>query len=73
MKNKSVFVCTECGYQSASWLGKCPGCGSWNTLEEMISEPEPEKKSWFSSALGDSAARIAGLTAAISAGNISGI
>ena len=44
MKNTSVYVCTECGYQSARWLGKCPGCGSWNTLEEFIKEPEAENK-----------------------------
>ena len=34
MKIKTVYQCTECGYQSAKWLGKCPGCGEWNTLEE---------------------------------------
>lgn len=33
---KTVFVCSECGYQSPKWLGKCPECGSWNTLEEEI-------------------------------------
>jgi DNA repair protein RadA/Sms len=44
MKNKSVYICSECGYQSARWLGKCPGCGSWNTLEEYVEE-ETESKS----------------------------
>lgn len=34
MKNKTEFVCTECGYRSSKWYGKCPGCDSWNTLEE---------------------------------------
>lgn len=29
-----VFFCGECGYESSKWLGKCPGCGSWNTLVE---------------------------------------
>ncbi len=33
-KNKSIFVCSECGYESAKWLGKCPSCGSWNTFYE---------------------------------------
>ena len=42
-KSKSVFFCTECGYESSGWLGKCPGCQSWNTfVEEKI---KPEKKS----------------------------
>ena len=44
MKNKSVYICSECGYQSARWLGKCPGCGGWNTLEEYVEE-ETENKS----------------------------
>ena len=35
MKNKTVFVCNECGYESAKWLGKCPACGSWNTFFEQ--------------------------------------
>lgn len=34
MKNKTEFICTECGYKSTKWYGKCPGCDSWNTLEE---------------------------------------
>jgi len=29
-----VFFCTECGYESSGWLGKCPGCQSWNTFAE---------------------------------------
>lgn len=33
-KGKSVFFCTDCGYESPKWLGKCPGCGSWNTFKE---------------------------------------
>lgn len=31
---RPTFFCGECGYESAKWLGKCPGCGSWNTLVE---------------------------------------
>lgn len=38
MKNKTVFVCSECGYESPKWLGKCPGCGSWNTMVEEIEQ-----------------------------------
>jgi len=34
-KNKTVFVCNECGYESGKWLGKCPACGSWNTFFEQ--------------------------------------
>lgn len=34
MKQKTVFVCSECGTESPKWNGKCPGCGAWNTMEE---------------------------------------
>ena len=34
-KNKTIFVCNECGYESAKWLGKCPACNSWNTFFEQ--------------------------------------
>ena len=38
MKAKTIFVCNECGYESAKWMGKCPACNSWNTFfEEKIS------------------------------------
>ncbi len=33
-KIKSVYFCSACGYESAKWLGKCPGCGEWNTFTE---------------------------------------
>lgn len=43
MKIKTSYVCNECGYKSAKWLGKCPECGNWNTFEE--SETEIKKTS----------------------------
>lgn len=33
-KNKTVFVCSSCGYESPKWLGKCPACNEWNTFYE---------------------------------------
>lgn len=33
-KVKVKFVCTECGTESPKWMGKCPGCGAWNTMVE---------------------------------------
>lgn len=33
-KAKSVFVCSECGYEAPKWMGKCPSCGSWNSFYE---------------------------------------
>ena len=38
-KTKTAYVCTECGYDSPKWYGKCPSCGSWNTMaEETVRE-----------------------------------
>ncbi len=33
-KEKTIFLCNECGYESPKWAGKCPSCGAWNTLVE---------------------------------------
>lgn len=33
-KVKTIFVCTECGYEAVRWAGRCPDCGNWNTLVE---------------------------------------
>ncbi|MCR5725677.1 MAG: DNA repair protein RadA [Treponema sp.] len=38
-KSVTVYKCSECGYSQPRWLGRCPQCGSWNTLEECISDP----------------------------------
>ena len=35
-KSKSVYICSECGYETPSWLGQCPSCNEWNTLNEEI-------------------------------------
>lgn len=37
-KIKSVYICSECGYESPKWYGKCPGCDNWNTMNEEIKE-----------------------------------
>lgn len=38
MKAKTVFYCTQCGYESAKWTGRCAGCGEWNTMVEAPAE-----------------------------------
>lgn len=43
-KKKVVFECTACGYQSPKWMGKCPNCGAWNTLEESIMQKSAQPK-----------------------------
>lgn len=37
-KKKTVYVCAECGHESANWAGKCPACGMWNTMKELSLE-----------------------------------
>jgi DNA repair protein RadA/Sms len=48
-KDKSVYVCSECGGSSPKWLGKCPACGAWNTLEETAAEAAGSKPHRFQS------------------------
>ena len=44
-KTKTLYVCGACGYESARWMGRCPDCGAWNTLEEQAPQAEtPAKK-----------------------------
>ncbi len=35
-KNRSIYVCTNCGYETPKWYGRCPDCGEWNTLTEEV-------------------------------------
>lgn len=39
-RSKTVFVCSECGYETPKWAGKCPGCGEWNTMVEDVRLPQ---------------------------------
>src|SRR3972149_7143353 len=48
MKIHSEFICQQCGYHSSSFLGKCPECGSWNSLVETeVSTETPKSKLQF--------------------------
>jgi DNA repair protein RadA/Sms len=43
-KVKTAFFCTQCGYESAKWVGKCPSCQQWNTFVEEVLQKESVKK-----------------------------
>jgi DNA repair protein RadA/Sms len=43
-KEKSIFVCTDCGAESLKWIGKCPSCGAWNTYKEEIIRKDPKEQ-----------------------------
>lgn len=36
-KSKTIFVCSQCGYETVKWLGRCPSCGGWNCFDETVS------------------------------------
>lgn len=49
-KTKSVYVCSNCGNDSAKWIGKCPICGEWNTyVEELIAKENKRADTLFDS------------------------
>lgn len=56
MKSKTTYICNECGYQSPKWMGKCPGCNSWNTMEETIVADKKTSAARTAAASGVSAA-----------------
>ncbi|MEZ7894835.1 MAG: DNA repair protein RadA [Thauera sp.] len=54
-RQKSAFVCTECGAQAVRWQGQCPQCQAWNTLVETVLEPAaPAAGSRFAALAGES-------------------
>ena len=62
-KQTSVYFCQSCGYESAKWMGQCPGCHEWNTfVEEPVVKADPGSASFRIS----SAAKGAGSTKVLS-------
>ncbi|OZM55876.1 DNA repair protein RadA [Lottiidibacillus patelloidae] len=52
-KKKTKFMCQECGYETPKWLGKCPGCGAWNSfVEEFVITGKAQSRSFASSSSG---------------------
>ncbi|WP_295639928.1 DNA repair protein RadA [uncultured Methylibium sp.] len=48
-KERTVYTCSDCGGTSPKWLGKCPACGAWNTLEEGVAEAASATRHRFQS------------------------
>ncbi|MDL2225145.1 DNA repair protein RadA [Eubacteriales bacterium OttesenSCG-928-M02] len=42
-KERTIFVCTSCGHEESRWMGKCSGCGEWNTMVEERVAPTPKE------------------------------
>ena len=47
MAKGTVYYCSECGYKSAKWAGKCPECGAWSSFEEVEELPKDVKSNIF--------------------------
>lgn len=63
VKSKSVFVCSQCGYESTKWYGKCPECDEWNTMkEELRTAGTAASKSFSSNAKALSAKPLADIS-----------
>jgi DNA repair protein RadA/Sms len=43
-KKRKRYLCSECGHEALKWNGQCPECKSWNTLEEIVFDPDKEKE-----------------------------
>ena len=49
-KEKTIYVCSDCGSETPNWAGKCPACGSWNTIKELKLTAGKMKARQFASA-----------------------
>jgi DNA repair protein RadA/Sms len=58
-KSKTIYVCSQCGYESGKWNGRCPDCGEWNTLEETVPVLSPRSSAKSSAAVRDISDSIA--------------
>ncbi|MBR6691204.1 MAG: DNA repair protein RadA, partial [Bacteroidaceae bacterium] len=43
-KEKTIFLCNDCGYESPKWAGKCPACGAWNSFVEKVVRNTPASR-----------------------------
>ena len=53
------YVCSDCGSVQMKWMGKCPDCGEWNTLEEQVVRPAPKSRSAMPVGVATAAAPVA--------------
>lgn len=60
-KIKTSYVCTQCGAVQPKWMGRCPDCGSWNTLVEQVQEPVSRFSASTPAAYGATLARASSL------------
>jgi DNA repair protein RadA/Sms len=61
-KTKYRYVCQECGHEAHKWMGKCPGCGAWNTLVEEVAASDVKARVPKSSSNGQTQAKVESLS-----------
>ncbi|MBZ8139896.1 DNA repair protein RadA [Rubrivivax gelatinosus] len=61
---KTIYTCRECGGTSPKWLGKCPACGAWNSLDEGVAEATTKNNRFQSLAKSQPVATLAEIDAA---------
>src|SRR5438067_13788902 len=64
-KLRTKYVCQQCGGEQSKWVGKCPDCGAWNTLEEVAEMPQSPAQQRRQSALAGSTALAQGTVSPI--------
>ena len=69
-KDKTAYVCDNCGQESAKWIGKCPSCNQWNTFREIRIANDSGQQSARAAAKEVSAARRATTTGGSIAGTM---
>lgn len=69
-KDKTKFVCGECGHETGKWFGRCPSCGSWNTLVEMTVAEAPKRSAMSS---GSGAVKLSSVDGKDAARTLTGI
>src|SRR6266568_8034592 len=53
-KIRTKYICQQCGGEQSKWMGKCPDCGEWNTLEETVDVPQSQQQKRRQVLLGES-------------------
>ena len=61
-KLKTVYVCSNCGETSPRWMGRCPSCGSWNTMNEDVVAEEEHPRQWNGLKNGDFRQQATGIS-----------
>lgn len=64
-KDKIAYVCSNCGQESAKWIGKCPSCHQWNTFQEIRIANESGQHSARSAALSVNASKTGGVASTL--------